>query len=270
MRRFSNKIRSIARYNVLNILGLFAKPKPGVHILGGHKITNACGSGSIADRERFDKLLCNLEKHCKLVRIEDALSLIINRTEVNEPIIAFTFDDGFDDCYDSIAPVLEKHGVNALFFINPNAATAASNHEEDYIINFANIVTVSPGKRPMTWEKIKDLKRRGFLFGAHTMDHYMLNHGSLEELSAQIKNCKPIIEEKLGVSCDYFAWPYGTLANVNEKSIDIATETYPLVFSQTDYKHYYSFDNKVLNRRHFEPWWPYLHVKYFISCHKAY
>ncbi len=263
-----SKIHYILRKCILDVLGTFSTPAPGIHILNGHKITTNAGHGSSIDCKRFDKLLSQLEKNCRLINFQDAIKLIEEKAVVTEPLVAFTFDDGFDDCYYSIAPILEKHGINAMFFINPNAATAAQNKDEKYIKIFTDDTTVSPGKTPMTWEQMRDLVDRGFLIGAHTMDHYMMNHGSEEELRHQIVECKKEIENQFSFPCDYFAWPYGQMGHVNMPAVEIAIATYPYVFSQTNYKRYFSCDGRVINRRHFEPFWPYRHLKYFLSCKK--
>ena len=42
------------------------------------------------------------------------------------------------------------------------------------------------------------------------------------------------------------------------------------VFAQSVYKKYFSFDGKVINRRHFEPFWPISHMYYFLGCNKKY
>lgn len=64
--------------------------------------------------------------------------------------------------------------------------------------------TKSSDKHPMTWAQIKDLQDRGFLFGAHTLDHYCINDNNIEELEHQIGDCRKVIinisshmEEKL-------------------------------------------------------------------------
>lgn len=261
-------LRRNGRDFILSVLGTVSMPQIGIHILGGHKSSTEAGGGTLSDRIKFEKLLNKLSKYCNFVNIEDAITLIQSHAIVDKPTIAFTFDDGFSDCYDVIAPVLESYGINALFFINPNAASAASEKDENYIAKFANSSTNSPGKVPMSWEQILDLHKRGFKFGAHTMDHYMLNHGSSNEIKHQIVDCKAAIETKINTTCDCFAWPYGTMTHINEEALSIAIDTYPFVFSQCDYKHYFSCNGQVINRRHFEIWWKYSHVKYFLSCKK--
>ena len=263
------KTRSIIRDIYLSTAGYTAVPANGIHILNGHKICKEPGHGTKVDCERFDNLLCMLEKYCDLIDFENAVDLIVNREAVSRPAVAFSFDDGYEDCYYGIAPVLEKHGVNAMFFINPSAANAAENNDMAYIDRFVNISTRSPGKRPMTWQQIRELRKRGFMIGAHTMDHCMTtSHGCQDDLRHQICDCRDMIENKLGFRCEYFAWPYGTMAHINNDGLNIALRTYKYVFSQTDFKHYLSLGGKVINRRHFEPWWKHSHVRYFLSFKK--
>lgn len=139
---------------------------------------------------------------------------------------------------------------------------------KDYVKNFNNNIVLTPHKQPMRWWHLQELSNRGHIIGAHTMDHFMINSNDELALKYQIEACKYIIEDKIRKPCNSFAFPYGKLSHANRLSIDIACNTYKYVFSQSDYKHYYSYDDRVINRRHFEPFWPINHVKYFLSCHK--
>lgn len=256
-------IRQFVRYTFLSIVGSFKRPSPYVHILNGHMVD--WHHDNDEDGMRFEKQLKVLHKYCDFVNIEDAVQMIISHKEVSRPTVAFTFDDGWRDCYTQIAPPLEKYGVNAMFFVNPNFADAADNQDEEYIENFTVNTTKSPGKHPMTWEQILDLQKRGFKFGAHTLDHYCIADDNIVELEHQIGDCRGVIEEKLGVPCEHFAFPYGRLEHANPKSIEIACKHYKYVYSQSDHEHFFSFNGKVINRRHFEPFWPVSHVLYFLS-----
>lgn len=139
-----------------------------------------------------------MHKYCDFVNFEDAVMMILKGEKVSRPKVAFSFDDGWRDCYTQIAPQLDKYGVNAMFFINPNFADAADINDEAYIENFTVNTTKSPGKFPMTWKQMKELQERGYLFGAHTMDHYCINDNNIEELEHQIGDCKKVMEAKLG------------------------------------------------------------------------
>lgn len=257
-----NNLRTIVRSGVLDILGAFSRPRNGIHILNGHMICRGLANNQAKDY--FAYQLKELSRYVHFIRIEEATTLILNHENVDQPLVAFTFDDGFMECYDMIVPVLESFGVNAAFFINPNFVDG----DDNYIQNFTENIVLNPTKTPMRWKEIKDLHNRGYVIGAHTMDHSMINNDNLAELNKQIGRCKSVIENELSVSCDYFAFPYGRLEHANQSSIDIACRYYRYVFSQSDYKHYFSFDGRVINRRHFEPFWPVKHVFYFLSCDK--
>lgn len=261
------EIRLFLRSVYLNIIGSFVRPSFYVHILNGHMVD--WNHDNDNDGLRFSKQLAKLSKYCDFVNIEEAVRLIVNKVPVKRPTVAFTFDDGWRDCYTQIVPQLAKYGVNAAFFINPNFVEAGERNDTQYIDNFTRNITKSPGKYPMTWEQIRVLKNKGFIIGAHTLDHYCINDNNLDELEHQIGDCKRIIEDKLGVLCEYFAFPYGKLKDANLKSVEIACKHYKYVFSQSDHKHFFSFNGKVLNRRHFEPFWPIKHVLYFLSSKRS-
>ena len=253
-------LRQFARNRVLHLLGAFSRPANGIHILNGHRTIDE------KEPETFRHMLKVLSRYVTFIKIEDAVRMIMNQEQPSKPFVAFTFDDGFTECYDYFAPALEDYGINALFFINPNYVKG----NQEYIDNFNNNIVMTPNKHPLRWEQIKELSERGHIIGAHTMDHYMINTNDEETLKYQICDCKKEIETNIGKTCDYFAFPYGKLTHANKLSIDIACQHYKFVFSQSNYKHYFSFGNRVINRRHFEPFWPLRHVFYFLSCNKSY
>lgn len=253
--------RRFLRNRALDFLGLISKPANGIHILNGHII-----SRNDPSKEIFFSLLKEINKFSTLIRIEEAIELIKRKVIVNQPLIAFTFDDGFEECETMIAPVLEHFDINGLFFINPNFVEGS----KEYIANFTENIVKTPGKLPMNWNQINKLILNGHLIGAHTMDHYMLNSNDQKTLQYQIVECKSVIEKHIGHTIEHFAFPYGRLDQINELSLNIALSNYDYVFSQSDYKNYYSFEGRVINRRHFEPNWPVKHVKYFLSTEKKF
>ena len=254
-------IRSVSRRIILDILGTFSKPVNGIHILNGHNISREDSHIDI-----FLNQLDGLKKFATFIRIEDAIDLITRKKYVNEVLFAFTFDDGFEECSSMIAPALEQYGVNGLFFINPNFIDGNA----DYIRNFTENVVLNPNKLPMSWEQILKMSNNGHIIGSHTMDHYMINSNSNNEIEYQIVESKRVIEERIKKPCDHFAFPYGRIEDANLNSINIASRHYQYLFSQSDYKKYFSFNGLVINRRHFEPNWPISHIKYFTSHKKSF
>lgn len=256
-----SQCRSFVRARILDVLGYSATPANGVHILNGHRISLHNPNPQI-----FGNILTLLSKEVSFIRFEEAVELIKQGKQVDSPLVAFSFDDGFEECYTMIAPILEEFKTNAAFFINPNFVSG----DDAYIHDFTENIVLTPDKRPMRWPQILELQKKGHIIGAHTLDHYMINTNSEKDLDFQIGRCKTVIEEHTHESCNYFAFPYGRLEHASLASIEIALKYYPYVFSQSDYKKYYSFGGRVINRRHFEPDWPIKHINYFISHQKKY
>ena len=233
-------------------------PKPGIHILNGHFL-------SLDDQKSNDLFYSQLKmlllKGVKYIDFDRAVeSIKEKRIPSDKCFVAFTFDDGFEECFTKIRPVLNDSGIKAGFFINPNFI----NGDEEYQKNFKKNI-VNTDKQPMNWNQIKILFDEGHVIGAHTMDHIRLDIVNKETLEYQIGESKNIIVNKLGDKCDYFAFPYGNLKHISDMGIEIARRYFKYVFSQNNYRCYFSFNGKVINRRHFECDWPYKHVLYFLK-----
>ena len=251
-------LRKYIRKLILDIISLTSVPRPGIHILNGHFL-------SLDDDTQaklfHDQLKFLLSYGVNFVNFDIAVKRIRERKIIDDKcMVAFTFDDGFEECFTKIRPVLNKFGIKAGFFINPNFIDG----DEDYQQKFKTNI-VKTNKSPMSWEQILILKEEGHIIGAHTMDHTNLNTQHLSFLEYQIGGSKEYIENKLNSECEYFAFPFGKLKHISNKGIEIARKHFKYIFSQSNYKSYFSFNGSVINRRHFECDWPYKHVLYFLK-----
>lgn len=240
---------------MLSTVGVRATMAPAVHILAGHDL----GRPGDHDPADFGRLLRALGEQAELVRIEDAVARVKAGEVVDHPMVAFTFDDGYLDCHQYFAPALRDAGVNAAFFVNTRYVDAAP----DAIERFNRRVR-SPGRLPMTSAMVRELADEGFVIGAHTGDHCRLDTADPAVLTDQIVVGRAEVEQMTGASCPWFAWPYGTYGDVCDASIAVAVDTYDTVFSAARYEQYTSHRGRILNRRHFEAYWPASHVRYFL------
>lgn len=256
-------MRALIRNIYLQVAGFFKKPAAGIHIINAHYVTPFATTPG--DAAVFEDFVRYLSKKTKLVTVQEATERIIRKDfPTKEAWVAFTFDDGFSECHDIIAPILEKYGTNGAFFINAHYAGSGESYQAGYNER-VNTFT----KKPMDWEQIQSLHQRGHVIGSHTLDHVNLAETTKEALDLQLSENKRILEEKLGYQCDYFAWTYGRLEHFPDEALDAASRLHPYIFSGTDYKHYFSRNGKVINRRHIEPFWPKQHIDYFLSVNKA-
>lgn len=84
--------------------------------------------------------------------------------------------------------------------------------------------------RPMNWEEVQALSRKeNVTIGSHCMWHILCHERQApEEVERQLTGSKQVIEERLQLPCDYFAYPNG---NYTEFSNNCAKSIYRLGFA---------------------------------------
>lgn len=83
--------------------------------------------------------------------------------------------------------------------------------------------------RPLTWDEVKSLYSQGATIGSHCNWHICCHYNQSEnEIKYEIEESKRIIENKLNVSCRYFAYPNGDYTEFSNKCVN---ECYSLGFS---------------------------------------
>ncbi len=112
-----------------------------------------------------------------------------------EKTVVFTFDDCVKNHYDFAAPLLEKYGFNATFFITRFSEEWRREH----------------GATLMTPEEIADLHARGFEIGNHTMTHPDMS--ALDEAAClrELEAMERFLREECGIREPQvsFAYPGG-------------------------------------------------------------
>jgi len=103
--------------------------------------------------------------------------------------LGVTFDDGHRTQYEQGFPVLEKHGVHAIFFIT----VGFTGTEADY----------------MTWPQLRELAAAGHEVQAHGWVHRFLTHATDAALDEELRRPKETLEDRLGQSVDALSFPGG-------------------------------------------------------------
>lgn len=103
--------------------------------------------------------------------------------------VLIDLDDGRDSQYEYALPLLEKYKFKATFFIYTNAIGR-------------------PGF--MTWAQVGEVRDAGMPIEAHTRSHPFLTRIADDAaLEDEILGGKRMLEQKLGVTVRYFAYPFG-------------------------------------------------------------
>lgn len=78
---------------------------------------------------------------------------------------------------------------------------------------------------PLSWDEIREMQQSGLVsFGSHTVTHPILANCSAEQQQKELAFSQQRLNVELGKTCDLFAYPNGTIADYNEKTIALLKE----------------------------------------------
>lgn len=81
--------------------------------------------------------------------------------------------------------------------------------ERELGVNLASGSHPFPCAEPMTWKDAEQLLAMGMTVGSHTVSHCNVNLLDDEVLEREVTLSKRTLEEKLGIKCEHFCYPYG-------------------------------------------------------------
>jgi peptidoglycan/xylan/chitin deacetylase (PgdA/CDA1 family) len=142
-----------------------------------------------------------------------SLSNLLDRLEGDGKIgrtLTITFDDGYAGNATIAAPILERHGLRACFFVTTEFI--GTNH-----IPWWDRENGIPTQW-MTWEMVRALRAAGHEIGSHTAHHVNLGDVVGDEARREIMEGKIRLEKELGESSGLFAYPYGGREHLAEEN----------------------------------------------------
>jgi peptidoglycan/xylan/chitin deacetylase (PgdA/CDA1 family) len=80
-------------------------------------------------------------------------------------------------------------------------------------------------KLMMDWDQVREMRKSGIEFGAHTLHHPILTRISLDQVRAEIEGSKARIEEELGEPVLGFAYPNGQSSDLNDQIEKIVADS---------------------------------------------
>ena len=79
--------------------------------------------------------------------------------------------------------------------------------------------------RFMTWDEVRELRRRGFEIGSHTVEHPILSRVSPAQLEFELGESKRRIEKETGAPCAAIAYPNGDPESISQAVVNAAGQT---------------------------------------------
>ena len=172
------------------IFWLFARAADGVPILVYHRVSDKDKNPStltVADFEAQLKFLVDNGYH--VIMPDDLLDAWASGKNLPSKPIVLTFDDGHEDIYKNVFPLLQKYNMRATVFL----------------------VTDHIGmKNYLSWDFVRALQAGGFIdFESHTMSYKILTTLKGDKLWNEIYGSKQALEWALKKPAKFIAYPEG-------------------------------------------------------------
>ena len=192
-----------------------------IPILTYHSIDES-GSVISTKPEVFRKQMKGLsEAGYEVVALSHLVESRSGKTSLPPKTVVLTFDDGFQNFYAAVFPVLQEYGFKATVFL-------VTDHCGGYNDWRGNPPDLQRSKL-LSWREIKELSDHGIEFGAHTRTHPDLTRIGAERVENEIIESKKVIEDSIGREARTFAYPFGkfnpTIRRVVEKTFAAACST---------------------------------------------
>ena len=213
--------------SVLNRLGLRLEEK--LRVLLFHDIAPD-------NYSKFGEQLTHLKKSWNLISPKQLVEILSGTKTINEPSILLTFDDGFYSNRVVAEKILNPLGIKALFFIvSEFAALSPQDNWRSFVArNFWPGLLenkVPSHLNNMNWKDLEFLLESGHTIGAHTAHHARLSETPDSELEAEIVQSADLLEMKLGICVEHFAYSFGDLASFSPAALATARQRFPFIYT---------------------------------------
>ena len=194
--RVTDRIESIYQ-------SIYSREKYEIPVLLYHRVINdpslAGKHGTYVTTKQLEAHLEYLHKNNYTPITFEDLSMI-NRFDKDKKYVILTFDDGYEDNYTLLFPMLKKFNFKAVIFM----VTGKKENTWDYLDEGRTFPLLERAQ-------ILEMNKYGIEFGAHTMNHVDLTKVEVAEAKQEIEGSREMLENILGKKVSAFAYPYGSV-----------------------------------------------------------
>lgn len=149
------------------------------------------------------------QRRYHVIPLERMVEYIVNKRKPEKNCLSITFDDGYEDHFLNVQPILERYGFPATIFITVKYINGCWKSKK---AEGGNIKALSR-------DQILEMQKRGLIrFGSHSYSHASLMDIADEKKFFEIKESKSYLEDLLGEDVSFISYPFG-VCNEEIKSI---------------------------------------------------
>jgi peptidoglycan/xylan/chitin deacetylase (PgdA/CDA1 family) len=204
----ARRIKAVAGW-ILFSTGLFRRfRRDEAVIVLFHRVNDAFPSDPLTvTNAKFEDFVRFFGRYFEVVALTEVLTCLQTGGDLRNKL-AITFDDGYRGNATMAAPILEKHGQRACFFVTTD--WIGTDHVAWWDAE-KNIQTSW-----MSWDQIRELRKSGHEIGSHTQDHPDLGAIAPEVARREIVGGSARLDAELGEHSGLFAYPYGGKKNMSD------------------------------------------------------
>lgn len=147
-------------------------------------------------RRQLDFLRCS----ARVTSYDQALKTLQNGHNPTEDLYVLTFDDGYEDFYTDVFPLLVEYNLPAILFVTTGFIETG----------ITPLSAQAFEVRAITWEMAGEMQKSGLVtFGAHTHSHPTLANEPTERVIEELERPIQIFREQVGSNLEHFAYPRG-------------------------------------------------------------
>jgi peptidoglycan/xylan/chitin deacetylase (PgdA/CDA1 family) len=181
------------------------RPQPGVVILIYHRVGGGSGLQVDLPAEQFRRQMETLAEQGRAISIDEAVDWLSGgRPACDNPVVV-TFDDGTEDVVDVAVPILQQYAIPAVLY------AATDFIERGRLFPYSG--------KPASWTGLRDAMSTGLMtIGSHTHTHALLDRLSPQAIEDELVRSRSLIQDRLGVPGDHFAYPKAVRGSVQAES----------------------------------------------------
>ncbi len=183
----------------------------GVSILMYHMIGNIKDNAAVMTAENLKWQMKYLKDNgYHPITMQELHDYVKKGAPLPEKPVCITFDDGYEDNYTIVYPLMKEYGFPWTIFV----------------------ITGSVGQpNRVTWDQLNEMAdSQAVTISNHTVTHPKLHNLPREEAKAEIEGAQKALKDNLGIDNHWIAYPYGDYDEEVDKiakaaGIDIAVTT---------------------------------------------
>tara|TARA_X000000368_G_scaffold417141_1_gene412721 strand:+ start:120 stop:935 length:816 start_codon:yes stop_codon:yes gene_type:complete len=178
------------------------------------------------DFEWFENTINFIQQKFEIMAPKD----IFSKKKKSQKRVLITFDDGFKSNKKLEELILKPKKIKAIFFITTDFISLDESKAYDFVANnfypkSTNAFFLDETKKnhflPMNWLDLTNLIKNGHTIGCHTKTHPILSNLTIEKQKKEILESKILLEKKLNINIEHFAFPFGSPESINTQTLAI-------------------------------------------------